>query len=100
MGQALSVYIETILSGLVAAIQVQKVMAVGEVPLSGSASGQALMIGNVALHQLRLCASPIPGAVTLQDPTTAQKWKVLQGELFKGELQLRVKSLSVPALPL
>ncbi len=86
--QALSVYVETNWYGLVAAIDVQKKLAAGKAPIAVPASGQSLMIGDVALD-LQLCASPIRGAVTCQDHDQVNSlWTVSQGELFRGRLDI------------
>ncbi len=84
---ALSVYIETILFGLVAAIDVQRTLAASRTPLAVPASGQSLMIGQARLN-LQLCAIPIQGAVTSEVPYEIDKWSVSQGDLFKGSVDV------------
>jgi hypothetical protein len=86
--QALSVYVDTILFGLVAAIDIHKKLESGEVPSAVPGSGQSLMIGHVKLN-LHLCASPIQGAsVTSEDGNLTDSWAVSQGDLFRGELDV------------
>lgn len=58
--RAATLYINIMLTGLLAAIQVQKRLAGGEVPLAVPASGQVLMIGDQTL-ELEFWASPYPG---------------------------------------
>lgn len=85
--EALSVYVETVLFGLNAAMDVLKKLATGKMPLAVPASGQSLMFGQVPLN-LQLCASPIQGAVTSDDPSKTHNWTVSHGELFKGKLNV------------
>lgn len=85
--QALSLYIETALFGLIPAIDVQKTLASGKRPIAVPASGKFLMIGNTKLD-LEFYASPIPGAVTSHDLDQIDMWKTTDGELFRGRLDV------------
>lgn len=85
--QALSLYIDAFCFGLNDAIAIHRKLTYGELPLARPASGQRLMIGNKPL-ELQLCASPIPGASVTQDAKERSIWKVSQGEIFKGKIDL------------
>jgi hypothetical protein len=82
--KALSLYFDTMSSGLRVAVQVFNEVAKGAAlspPVP--ASGRLLMVGNTHLDQIEFCASPIRGA----NPTRwGKKYSIGQGDLFKGKM--------------
>jgi hypothetical protein len=84
--QALSVYVDTVLFGLVPAIDVWKKLASDEVPLAVPASGQSLMIGHVKAN-LQFWANSTRGTITSEEQKQID-WAVSQGDLFWGEMDV------------
>jgi hypothetical protein len=87
MERALVLYIDTITFGLKSAFAVLRAIENGDMPPPQPASGQCLMIGSENNKlDCQLCASPIHGANGIV--TKGPKWKVSQGELFAGTLNV------------
>ncbi len=84
---ALSVYLNTLLFGLSEALKVHNDLVENKVRPAVPASGRSLLIGKDPLH-LQFCASPIPGANTIDFPHEDERWIVSQGELFAGRLNV------------
>jgi hypothetical protein len=87
--QAASLYLETLLFGLTAALSVQSNFA-SDGPLRPAvpASGQFLKIDGKTILNLSFCSSPIPGANVVSHDRKSSNWKTSQGELFKGRLSV------------
>jgi hypothetical protein len=84
--QAVSVYLETLLFGLIIAKTVQNNLVNGGTLQPGvPASGRSLMIGDSILN-LSFCSSPITGANGVWRESNSRGWKTSQGELFQGRL--------------
>jgi hypothetical protein len=84
---ALAVYLNTILFGLIEAVKVHNDLVENRMRPAVPASGQCLMIGE-ALLDLQFCASPIPGANPLEISSEDDSWIISQGELFGGKLNV------------
>jgi hypothetical protein len=85
---ALSVYLDTLLFGVNVGKRVMRYMIEKNIPPPVPASGQRLIIEQVTLGW-HLCASPIVGANPVYDPSDRGCWKVSQGDLFRGKLNLQ-----------
>ncbi len=87
--QALVLYIETITFGLRYALNVLVAIEKGDRVPPKPASGQSLKIGEQVLFGCAFCASPIHQANSFVHLLPGEKWKITQGELFAGVLNLR-----------
>jgi hypothetical protein len=84
---ALAVYLNTILFGLIETVKVQNDLVENTMRPAVPASGQSLVIDGAQL-ELQYCASPIPGANPLETSNEDDSWIMSQGELFSGSLNV------------
>jgi hypothetical protein len=78
-----------VLFALKIAIGVRNDRNAGSIPLPVPASGRFVKIGKEKLDQvLSFCASPIDGAARIPNSTNTI-WKITQGDLFRGQINLR-----------
>ncbi len=85
---ALSVYLGTMLVGLNVALEVRHELTAGPLPSPNPPSGMHLTLGKRRISELDYCACPIKGANAIQGIEKGS-WKIGQGDLFKGKLNVR-----------
>ncbi len=89
VSRAVRLYLDTALFALKIAIGVRNDRNAGSIPLPLPASGRFVKIGKEKLDQvLSFCASPIDGAARIPNSTNTI-WKITQGDLFRGQINLR-----------